>query len=613
MKINAGKRGIPVLKKGLCAGILSGLITVAVVLFIAFYFLLCPLNIQAPALWWLLIVTTGLFALCLNLSTAFQEKRFRRIFLIPLLILAGLIICSIISSKMLNAKSYASIITVEDADFADDLEETLDSDSIALMDTDSAQMLGDREIGTLSSVVSQYDVSGDYTQIDYNGAPLKVSALAYAGFFKWVNNRESGVPGYVTVNPVTMSASYVEVSEGMIYVPSACFGEYVNRYIWKHYPTLLLDAAHFEVDEEGNPFYVTTVYKRTICVFGGKDVAGAIILDPVTGDLQYYDVEDVPQWVDVVYPGNLICTQYNWYGKLSNGYFNSLIAKKGCKMITEYVSDADEESEEDDTPSVDYGYVSKDGDIWIYTGVTSVNNDSSNIGFILSNERTGETHYYSIAGADEKSAMNAAEGEVQEKGYQASFPSLINVDGNPTYIMVLKDASGLVKLYAAVNVEQYNIVTTASTQAECIEKYRVLMGTAEDADDGSSGSNNNADGAESADGSDTSGGSDSTDTSGNADGTGAVGDSEGSGTSAGSLGDSSETAELAPDMEGTIVISDIRLIDIDGNTYCYLLTDENGMYRIKVADQEDVLFLEAGDEVYITASGKEILSISIDD
>ena len=71
--------------------------------------------------------------------------------------------------------------------------------------------------------------------------------------------------------------------------------------------------------------------------------------------------------------------------------------------------------------------------------------------------------------------MNAAEGEVQEKGYVASFPSLVNIWGEATYIMVLKDASGIVKLYALVNVENYNVVATGETQDAVMKKYKELL------------------------------------------------------------------------------------------------------------------------------------------
>jgi hypothetical protein len=309
----------------------------------------------------------------------------------------------------------------------------------------------------------------------------------------------------------------------------------------------MLDNLHFEIDENGKPYYIVSVVEKTIGLFGGKTVSGCIVLDPITGDMVHYDLKDVPNWVDVVFHGNLICQQYNWFGMYQNGFWNSLFAKKDCKQVTTYSADEEGDDSSDEAPVSDYGYIAKDGDIWIYTGVTSVNGDSSNIGFLLANERTGESRYYPIAGADEKSAMAAAEGEVQEKGYQASFPSLINVEGYPTYIMVLKDSGGLVKLYAAVNVEQYNIVTTAATQSECIEKYKSVLGI--------------------------------------------------------------EGEEVIDDVEkSTITIMSIKYIDIDGNSYIYLIDTEEKIYKAKVSTNEHMLLLNPGDQVEISYSGTNIIS-----
>ena len=465
-------------------------------------------------------------------------------YLAPIVFTVLIVLLGIVGSTVLNATEHSKILKVADSDFSVDLAESVGTDSIALMDTKSAQMLGDREIGALSDVVSQFNVSYDYTQIDYNGKPIKVSALEYAGFFKWMNNKNNGIKGYVTVNPVSMSASF-EKSEGMKYVPSAFFSEDAYRYLWTKYPTVMLDNLHFEIDESGRPYYVASVIEKTIGLFGGKTVSGCVVLDPVSGETEKYDVTDIPRWIDVVFYGDLICKQYNWYGMLQNGYMNSMFAKKDCKQVTTYNSSEDDAF--DETPVSDYGYVAKDGDIWIYTGVTSVNGDSSNIGFLLANERTGESRYYSIAGADEKSAMAAAEGEVQEKGYQASFPSLINIDGYPTYIMVLKDSGGLVKLYATVNVEQYNIVTTAATQTECITKYKTALGIEGD----------------------------------------------------------KITEEIK---EKTITIASIKYIDVDGNTYIYLIDGDNNIFKAKASANENMLLLNVGDRVKLSYSGKTIIS-----
>ena len=528
-----------------------GIITAAVILFIGLFGMCISINIHDEMLWILIAVTIFVSVLLARLTLGIKDfgkvtvtKRtgskgrrkeystFRLSFkpyILPIAIICVVILAAITGSQVFNSTKYAEILTVKDTEFSQDVPESAGTDSIALMDTASAKMLGDREIGSLSNVVSQFNVSYDYSQIDFGGKPIK--------------NRDNGVCGYVTVDPVSMSASYQE-SKGMKYVPSAYLLEDAYRHIWLKYPTTMFGNLHFEIDEEGHPYYIASVYDRTISLFGGEAVTGCIILDPVTGETEKYDVADIPRWVDIVFDGDLICKQYNWHGTLQNGFVNSIIGKKGCKQITTYYS----EETEDEEPISDYGYVAKDGDIWIYTGVTSVNGDSSNIGFLLANERTGESHYFAVAGADEKSAMAAAEGEVQEKGYQASFPSLINVNGNSTYIMVLKDDGGLVKLYAAVNVEQYNLVTTAATQAQCIANYKEMLGISE------------------------------------------------------------KTEEEQEAQSTTITVSSIKYIDIDGNTYIYLIDADDNFYKAKASSFEQMLLLKEGDKVELTCSGSKILS-----
>jgi hypothetical protein len=506
-------------------------------------------------------------------------------FLLCVLIILFLLLAGWFNSSMFHAKKYASILPVTDFDFTEDIDEANALGKIALMDTDSARILGSRKIGSLSEVVSQFEVSEDYSQIDLNNAPAKVSALEYAGFFKYLANKSDGIPGYVKVDPVAQNADYITLNQGMIYVPSAYFQKDLMRHLRFLYPTKIFDYPHFEIDEEGMPFYIAPVIDYTVGLFGGETISGAVICNPVTGDCTYYDVDEIPSWADIIFNGDLLTQQYNWYGTLSGGFFNSIMAKKGCKTCTETTID-----DNDDTLTInDYGYISKDGDIWIYTGVTSVNDDSSNIGFIMINERTAEAHYFSIAGADENSAMASAQGEVQEKGYTASFPSLINVDGQPTYVMVLKDSNGIVKLYAMVNVEQYNIVATAESLDSCFASYRrKLGGTGSGGDDLGTDS-----GTDSASDSEDGLGVDSA--SGLVNGSGA--DSSSSSTL--TAGEPSSIPDYTQDDIKTrsFSIKNIQYVEINGNTYVYLTGNDDAIYKQRFADNEKLILLNLGDSV----------------
>ncbi len=460
--------------------ILLSLIGGTVIGFLLFYIFLPPLNPCAPGFWIYLTVVLFFYLLPFlqpSLSPAIilgpKEKNKKapkqnarlsvnKWVALPLLLpIAVLIIGGIFSSEFFFARRYASVITVQEAEFSEDMPKTDMSEitNIALMDTESAAILGTRTLGSLSHVVSQYTVSDYYTQINYKYTPKKVSNLEYDGFFKWLGNRDSGIPGFVMVDPVKSESQYVEFDTPIKYVDSAYFGEDLTRKLRMEYPTKIFDSITFEIDEEGNPYYVVSCARPRVFLFGAMDISEVILFDPVNGESEILPVEKAPSWIDVVYTGDLATEKYNWKGAYSGGFFNSIIGNVGCTVATD-----------------DFGYVVRGDDVWYFTGVTSaVADDKSNIGFILSNARTGEYKFYPVVGAEEHSAMAAAEGEVQEKGYVASFPSLVNISGQATYICVLKDDAGLVKLYALINVENYSIVATGATQTDAMSAYTKLL------------------------------------------------------------------------------------------------------------------------------------------
>ena len=461
--------------------ILSALIGVPVA-FIGYYFYLPALNPRSYDFWlYLTAVIAGFSVPWLNISfkdiaanvkkskiskEARQEfnitYKFTKSSIIALcavgLPLVIMILGSIISSTLFQAKNYAKVITVENSVFSEDMPETTEITHIALMDTASAQTLGNKTLGALSSVISQYSVSDYYTQINYRGTPKKVSNLEYDDFFKWVANCRDGVPGLVMVDPVKSSAEYIELDTKMKYVESAYFGQDLARKLRFEYPTKIFGSISFEVDDHNNPYYIVSCIKPRVGLFGAKDINEVIIFNPCDGSSALYKLDEVPTWVDIVFTGELACEKFDWQGLYSDGFLNSIIGNVGCKQTTD-----------------DFGYVVLDDDVWYFTGVTSVTSDKSNIGFMLSNARTGEYKFYPVIGAEEHSAMESAEGQVQEKGYVASFPSLVNVSGQATYIMVLKDDTGIVKLYALVNVENYSIVATGTTQAAVMSSYKKLL------------------------------------------------------------------------------------------------------------------------------------------
>ncbi|MBR5337973.1 MAG: hypothetical protein IK152_08305 [Lachnospiraceae bacterium] len=538
----------------------------------SYYVMLPPMNIHSTETWnylaFCVILPATLIIGIQNISDTLRRglgrkglnKPVKIGIIIFIVLLAGSFLVKIYGLEIFHAREYASILQPKDYVFTEDIDQSTAVSKIALMDTSSAIKFGNREMGTLSELVSQYNVSENYAQIDYNGAPLKVSALDYAGFFKYWANKDHGVPGYVSVDPVGQDAKYNPLPSGMKYVPSGYFNDRLDRHLRFQFPFKIFGNIHFEIDEEGKPYYIASVYGYKIGLFDGQTVIGAIVCDPVSGDSTYYDLADVPQWVDDVFPGELLVTQYNWNGLLSNGFLNSKFAKQGVRRATQTKNDGGD-------VQADYGYIAKDGDIWIYTGVTSVNEDASNVGFILVNQRTGDAHYYTIPGADENSAMSAAEGEVQEKRYQASFPSLINVDEQPTYVMVLKDASGIVKLYAMVNVQSYNIVTTASNLDDCFAQYRRLIKGGEA--------------------------------------------TPASPASPAQPQPEPTPVDEGPELDAEFTISSIQYVDINGDTYVYLEGNDGKIYRQKFADNEALITFRNGDNVKVKCTKKNDTTFNV--
>ena len=510
----------------------------AIIIGIYYYAVFPSINIHEVSFWITAVVISlllaGIFMLNklkdgtfkgINAGSDLKLPLMSKVFLvITMACVIVFVVGSVMSAQFFRAKSYASLLKVDNRDFASDIEESSQVTDIALMDTESARIFGNRKIGSLSEVVSQYEVENDYSQISIDKTPMKVSALKYASFFKWFNNRDKGVPGYVKVNPINSNAEYVELEKGMKYVPSAYLNYNLQRHVQLEYPTKIINGYYFEVDDEGKPYYICPTISARIGLFGGMDVNGIIMCDPVSGDCSFYKSGDIPSWVDNVYDGHLLTRKYNWFGTLSDGYINSVFGQKNCKRTTD-----------------DFGYKIIGDDVWMYTGVTSVNGDQSNIGFVMMNQRTSEARYYKVSGAEEHSAMSAAEGEVQEKGYKASFPSLINVAGVPTYIMVLKDEGGLVKMYAMVNVSQYNIVSTASSQTKVFTEYKKLLAEK-----------------------------------------GAV----------------SQPEKI--EEKTSFIVKDIRFIDTEDGTVVYIKDSEHNVYKQAFKDNESLIKINEGDNIEVS-------------
>ena len=496
-----------------------------------YYYVTIPaINIHASGFWTFILSVIVLLLAAYGIKmrfTSFQEAKRSKVFRIGGILFAALVIVfavgSILSSPIVNAKKYRNLLTIEERDFSKDIQ-PVNFSQIPLLDKDSAAILGNRKMGSMVDMVSQFEVSDLYSQINYQEKPIRVTPLVYASPVKWLTNQSQGIPAYIMIDMTTQDTSLVKLDKPIRYSEA----EYLNRNIYRHlrfkYPTYIFDQLSFEIDDEGVPYWICPVRDYTIGLFGGATIGRVVICNAQTGECQDYALKDCPEWVDRANPADLLIQQYNYYGTLVNGYINSIFGQKGCLKSTD-----------------GYNYMAMEDDVWVYTGVTSVSGDQSNVGFVLMNQRTRETRYYKVTGAEEYSAMGSAEGQVQNLGYQATFPILLNISNEPTYFMALKDSAGLVKKYAMVNIQKYQNVAIGDTVSACQDAYIKLLNT--------------------------------------------------SGITAGNTGDSKK-------MTGTI--RRIAQSVLDGNSHFYLvLNDHEEIFDVPVQDFLQVVTLQEGDKVTV--------------
>ncbi len=550
---------------------------------IAYYMMLPALNFHDSQFYSFVILLIALFmaffALLCKANKRIERKEYiKKKSLVPIIIVIAIIVIMAIGwlcgATIFRAGSYSELMTVTNSDFETDFDE-IGIDTVPRIDESRALTLADQQLGSLAEYKSQYVVSNTTTMINYNNRPVRVAYLEYADVFKWFNNTKEGLPAYMIIDLISQKVTVVNCNEkfgsGIKYSPTELFNEKLIRHLRFQYPTELLDTSNFEITDDGRPYWITPVLDKTIGLFGGTDVKGIILTDALTGESQYYSIDDVRNnsdlaWIDVAFSENLVIQQYNYYGKLKNGFWNSLIFQNDVNLTSQ-----------------GYGYVAMADDVWVYTGVTSSEADSSNFGFILCNQRTKETRYYQNGGAIEAAAQSSAEDAVQNYMYRATFPILLNIEGQPTYFMSLYGDSNTVKGYALVSLADKTIVGTGLLDNEksdekalnaAVENYiealmdkgvvdndvdvdEYLVGGEEDKPDNATPPQSNE--------------------------------------------TPSSTASSGDTVSGTV--SSIKTSVNNGNTYYYFEINST-YYYIAVSDCMEALLIENGDNVTVTVSGE---------
>ncbi|MDR2524789.1 MAG: hypothetical protein LBC83_01130 [Oscillospiraceae bacterium] len=542
---------------------------------IGFFVLLPPINLHAQEFYYYIGLVLISFPVLLFIfsGTAKQPEYapfVKKRSMLPLFAVAVVAVifgvALAISSPLFQAKSYRDIMTegarFEEAKFEERML-SADFSAIPKLDEDTARAAANRALGDMATTtgrVSQFTLAPTNTQINLGNKPYRVVTLAYASVIKWFTNTGEGLPGYVKVNMDDRNASFVE--SPIRYSDQEHFFKLLKRHLRFKFPTLMFGEANFEVDDSDKPWWVVPILTKKAGLLSGEDVTGIVIVDPDNGECTRYSMEQVRegkelQWIDRIYSAALLTKQYNFHGKYVNGFWNSFLGQNDVTITTN-----------------GYNYIAQDGDVWMYTGVTSATSDDSIVGFLMVNQRTRDTLYYrgsNVSGATEDSASAVANSLVSDLRWKASFPLLINVGAQPTYFVSLKNEdNNAVNAFAMVHVVNFSTVRAkGDTVLECLQAYVAAMKKAGlEVDDKKVNTNfNEAKQNE----------QQSTETP---------------------VGDEGETPK---NIVKKGVIADIRSQNVDGTTVYYIqLQGETVYYSISAAAQEDVIFLANGANVVVT-------------
>ena len=403
----------------------------------------------------------------------YAEDKFNKIVLVfksiiytALVIILFLILCGIFGSKLFRAKAYFNQLDITEAS-EEELKEVFDLDKgnvlLPIIDKDLAFKLAQ---ASLNEYGAQYTIDYDnFTLISVTrnnkDELVRIAPLEYSNFFVSLSRINKGTIGYIEVNVVTKETKLVKIEEGLKYMPTAILNYDLDRHIRFTYPTEMYDEYNFEIDDNGNPYWVIPTYKKQIGVISGPTAKGVIIVNPITGDINKYNLGEEPSWVDRTINESIVDSQATNAFRYKNGFFNVHFGEK--KEVFQ-LSDG-------------YNYFIKNGQTYYVSCITSPNeNDQTSIGFVTINLKTREAHKYYVNGITEMRAREIAmnDARVKAQALTATWPLLINYEGIETYFIVLKNEVQSQKI-VLLNVKDGELVAMGNTLEEAKAEYDKLL------------------------------------------------------------------------------------------------------------------------------------------
>ena len=407
-------------------------------------------------------VLAGIFDMMFDRGESTSKYAKNNFLIAAILLVVIIIIPFFVTSPIFRANSYRNLLgNVQESVFTEDVS-PVSVDEIRIVDEEMAMKLGEKKIGEIPAIGSVSKV-GEYTIQSVKGELYWVAPLVHRDIVKWITNLD-GTNGYIMVSATNpQDVRLVQNLDGkqlkIVYQEEAYFLQDLHRHIYLNgVVNYGMTDFNFEIDDNGRPYWVVTLYDHQVG-YSGANATGTAVVDAQTGEVKVYSIKDTPKWVDRIQPEGFIVSQIKDWGLYVKGFLNSVITEEGVLLPSEGTS-------------LVYG---NDGRSYWYTGITSSGADESTVGFMLVDSRTKEAKLYMQTGATETAAMKTAEGKVQEKEYQATFPVMYNILGKPTYVLGLKDKAGLVKNVAFVSVEDYSMIGIGESKEEAFRNYKEIL------------------------------------------------------------------------------------------------------------------------------------------
>ncbi len=430
------------------------------------YFVLFKFNLRYMA-----IIIYGVAYVILGLQLTYKHFHLQQSYvtkvasgLVGITVLLAIFVYGLFGGRVfLHSEAYSELLSIDEKVFDDDVQ-TVDVNTLPIVDKSYGVKLGSLKLGEYPGIGSEFE-PGAYSDIIYQGEQYLVSPLEYRGIFKWLNNNDEGTPGYILINKVTTETTLVNLSAtegiGLKYTPSAFFQQDLKRHAYMNgMNKYRFEQSYFEIDESGHPYYVLQYSLPTIFLNGGSDIAKIAVVDAVTGDVSIYDPDEVPDWVESVYPPSLLLRQLDYWGSLQDGWLNSFLAQRGVLK-----------------PSDGKRTIKNNGGLYYFTGLTSAGSDESTIGFVYMNVKTKESALYKFPGATEYAAMNKTLTLIPQNNISTSFPIPINVNDSPTYYILIKGEDGRIIRHVFMNVKDLETYGIAEKKTNAYSDYLLNLGT----------------------------------------------------------------------------------------------------------------------------------------